>query len=130
MRYAAATDESGPWTSDAKTKRSCSRRSTTVNTRTAPRREPSTPWGSGDDSHCSDVREADALRGWPETRCAPAPSRMALFIPRGPCDRRQLDSLDTTAAVHFEARAGDHRRLVGGKKDRRVRDVLRAVQTA
>src|SRR5438128_11138558 len=36
--------------------------------------------------------------------------------------------LDTPAAVDFEARARDHRRLVGGKEDRGVRDVLGSVE--
>src|SRR5437867_6454812 len=41
-------------------------------------------------NHCSGAREAATLRGWPETRCDPAPVSMARLIPRRPREAATL----------------------------------------
>src|SRR2546425_4954409 len=76
-----ATGESGPWTSDAKTKRSFSPGSTTVSTTIAPSGEPSTPCGSGGDTRRS---SSSVVRRQPSalTTRATGPSAVQSSVPR------------------------------------------------
>src|SRR5262249_12320752 len=94
ISHAAATADSGPCTSDAKTKRSRCATSLTTSATTYPSAVPSTPCGSGGDTASSTALSrrrqpsADSTLAWPSSAfqsasprraCVPAPMRRGSF---------------------------------------------------